>query len=371
VKTNCQACLYRFLRFAFSKISRSAAVFAVLLLASASPALAQTNARLYTPITGAQTQIDTNHSTNWKITVAAGQTISLDGGNFTIKRGSATSTNIVLKVYDGQSDTDTLLASKSLAHNDSSIFTSFTETLFIFSSAASLPGGLSGKTYLVTLTSNAPDVQSEAFFIKGGNSPTLGSPTDRNATISATIGTVAVATSSPLVTLTKSASSTGTVGVAMDYTFTLGNSGSAATPTTSITMEEQLPSGMVANSATSEVERLYHLRSADDGRQHNRAKRRRCVGQCPQGFQPGQSGHGKIQQQDVRPQRTNKLYRLFAVRRFTNDSERPGGMDDIAQPNPHHRMVICNHDARRRPHHQGILPRSRPGLIEVISAVIA
>lgn len=49
--------------------------------------------------------------------------------------------------------------------------------------------------------------------------------------------------------IVKSAPSTGTVGVAMDYTFTLTNLGAGSTGT-SVTIEDQLPAGVVANSAT-------------------------------------------------------------------------------------------------------------------------
>jgi hypothetical protein len=97
-----QSRLSRLCQFALSKVSRSAAAVALMCLAGASPALAQTNARLYTPITGAQTQIDSVHKSSWTITATS--TISLDGGNFTIKRGSATTATITLTVYNGQHD---------------------------------------------------------------------------------------------------------------------------------------------------------------------------------------------------------------------------------------------------------------------------
>lgn len=98
----------------------------------------------------------------------------------------------------------------------------------------------------------------------------------------------------------------------------------------------------------SEVERLYHLRSADNGRQQDGAKGLQFVGQYPQGFEPGQSGHAEVQQQDVRPQRANQPYRLLPVSRFTNDIEPWVGKKDIAHPDPHQRVIIRNHDSSHR-----------------------
>ena len=49
--------------------------------------------------TGAQTQIDVNHTSTWTFTPASNTTLS--GGYFTMKDGSATTADVTLSLYAG------------------------------------------------------------------------------------------------------------------------------------------------------------------------------------------------------------------------------------------------------------------------------
>ena len=124
---------------------------------------------LTTGQSGAQTQIDVDHTTSWSFT--AGSAWTLGGGNFTMKDGSATTSTIALSVYEGTSASGTLVASINLNHGTfCTLHTGncqqFNTTPFHFS-AGSEYTFTSGLAYYIALTSNAPDVQSEAYFIKG------------------------------------------------------------------------------------------------------------------------------------------------------------------------------------------------------------
>ncbi len=92
-----------------------------------------------------------------------------------MKDGTSTTANVVLSLYQGTSASGTLLGSLNLTHT---AFCSapvsavpvancgqFNDRKFQFSPTILLTAGT---TYFVTLTSTAPDVQSEAYFIKSG-----------------------------------------------------------------------------------------------------------------------------------------------------------------------------------------------------------
>ena len=120
---------------------------------------------LATGQTGAQTQIDVNHTSSWLLTTNVN--FDLGGGLFTMKDGSSTSDTISLKVYLGSDATGTLLTTLTLTHTTFCSQTGncgqFAMHQFLFPTAVSLT---SGTTYFATLTSSAPDVQSQAYFIK-------------------------------------------------------------------------------------------------------------------------------------------------------------------------------------------------------------
>ncbi|MFM8860663.1 MAG: hypothetical protein ACKOEW_11365 [Methylocystis sp.] len=57
------------------------------------------NFYIFTPITGAQTQIDVNNTSTFQINVSAGASLNLGGGVFTLKEGPSTIDTISLTVY--------------------------------------------------------------------------------------------------------------------------------------------------------------------------------------------------------------------------------------------------------------------------------
>jgi hypothetical protein len=119
---------------------------------------------LATDNTGAQTQIDVNHSSTWVLNV--GTTFDLGGGLFSMKAGNSATDTVSFNLYSGSDATGTLLASVTLdnatfcaqaANCGTYVFHQF------FISPVTL---LSGQTYYAALTSSAPDTQSQAYFIK-------------------------------------------------------------------------------------------------------------------------------------------------------------------------------------------------------------
>lgn len=127
-----------------------------------------------TDITGAQTQIDTNHLSSW--IVGVNNDVNVTGGQFVMKDGSQTSGSLTFSIYLGalsetdiQSGTNTPFSSITLSNaefdaqvNNGQTFSIHT---FNFASVVTL---VAGNTYTAALTSDVPDVQSRAYFIKGG-----------------------------------------------------------------------------------------------------------------------------------------------------------------------------------------------------------
>ena len=143
--------------------SRAALLVAALAVAAGTlpGAVAQTLSYIYTGQTGAQTQIDIAHTTTWNINVAGGTTLLMGGAKVTMKRGLATTATATFACYAGTTATGTPLASKTLQPSD---FTgSYQQITFAFSPQLTLQPG----SYICTMTSTAPDVQSKAYFIKG------------------------------------------------------------------------------------------------------------------------------------------------------------------------------------------------------------
>ena len=148
------------------------------------PALTHASAiYITTGQTGAQTQMDVNHdavfdgtlSLTCGLTACATGTVAyfdptfnwdLAGGSFTMKDGSSTSADITFSLFDAWGD---LLS--SVTYTNSEFCTAhggncqnFAQTKFTFSTPVTLVGG---QQYYATLTSNAVDAQSTAYFIKG------------------------------------------------------------------------------------------------------------------------------------------------------------------------------------------------------------
>jgi hypothetical protein len=120
---------------------------------------------LTTDQTGGQTQIDVNHTSTWLLD--PNTDFSFAGGFLTMKAGNNASTSVTLSLYEGTDDSGLLLGSVALTN---SAFCSqvgncgsFGSHAFLFGTPIALDSDVS---YFAALTSNAPDVQSKAYFIK-------------------------------------------------------------------------------------------------------------------------------------------------------------------------------------------------------------
>lgn len=138
-------------------------------IASASPITPATYSLVATSITGAQTQIDAFHTSNWSFSPAANW--NLGGGQFVMKDGSATTTDTSLTLWDGAAGSGSQVAQITLTNaqfktihggNDQS----FSTVNYFFSTPYTLTAG---HNYSLALTSSAPNVQSAAYFIKGNS----------------------------------------------------------------------------------------------------------------------------------------------------------------------------------------------------------
>lgn len=127
-----------------------------------------------TDITGAQTQIDINHLSSW--IVGINSDVSVMGGKFVMKDGSQTTGSLTFSIYTGAlsqaditSGTNNPFASITLSNADFDAQVNNGQTFsvhtFNFSNVVTLTAG---NTYTAALTSTVPDVQSQAYFIKGG-----------------------------------------------------------------------------------------------------------------------------------------------------------------------------------------------------------
>src|SRR5947207_1546278 len=120
---------------------------------------------LATGQTGAQTQIDVNHTSSWVMTPNVN--FDLGGGLFTMKDGSSTSATVNLSLYQGLDATGVLVGSLTLTNTNfcaqAANCGQFSYHQFFFGVPVSLAPGT---TYFAALTSSAADVQSLAYFIK-------------------------------------------------------------------------------------------------------------------------------------------------------------------------------------------------------------
>lgn len=142
---------------------RIAMAFVSAMVVAAQPALANEYFAVQTNITGAQTQIDINHTSTWAF--STGLAWDFGGGTFVMKRGPSSSADVVLSIYEGTNFTGTLAGTYTLT---SSAFTqSFANVSFLFGSPLPLDANAQ---YYVDLTSTANDTANTQYFIKGANS---------------------------------------------------------------------------------------------------------------------------------------------------------------------------------------------------------
>lgn len=139
--------------------------------ATAVAAASSTHASLFmtTGQAGAQVQVDINHTQYWTYTVP-GNVSDLVGAMFTMKRGSQTTASIGFELFEGTIDdfatSDRIL---SVVLGPESFSQSYDWVRFE-STPVSL---IAGRTYTGVLYSDAPDMQSAAYFIKGGGESQL------------------------------------------------------------------------------------------------------------------------------------------------------------------------------------------------------
>jgi hypothetical protein len=116
--------------------------------------------------TGAQTQIDINHSATWAFTATSDWL--LGGGNFTMKAGNNATADVILSVYLGTDATGTLLG--AIDETEGGFCSVHGGNCQSFASTAfnMTPINIeSGNDYYIALASSALDQQTTAYFIKG------------------------------------------------------------------------------------------------------------------------------------------------------------------------------------------------------------
>lgn len=119
-----------------------------------------------TGITGAQSQLDINHSYAWNFEVSGPLTFDSVIGKFTLKRGPSTSLDAVMTLWATDSSFTPLSQVGLSTLLPSSATQSFSLYSFFVSSTSTQLNGF----YSLTLTSSAADVASDQWFIKGQTS---------------------------------------------------------------------------------------------------------------------------------------------------------------------------------------------------------
>ncbi|MFM7134990.1 MAG: hypothetical protein ACKO0W_11810 [Planctomycetota bacterium] len=148
------------------KIRMFAAVAAV---AVAATTTAHASLFMTTGQTGAQVQVDVNHTQYWTYTVP-GNVTDLIGAMFTMKRGSQTTESITFDLFEGTfEDFSTADRIMSVVLGPDSFTQSWDWVRFEVQPMSLI----AGRTYTGVLHSNAADMQSQAYFIKGGGESQL------------------------------------------------------------------------------------------------------------------------------------------------------------------------------------------------------
>ncbi len=143
----------------------------------------------------ANVQLDVAHTQHWTYTLSS-DVSGIDGGLFTMKRGTSTSADITFVIFQGEyqnflDNNYTALFSKTLS--SSSFSQSYNEVMFQ-DAAFNL---VAGQTYTGVLYSSTPDAGSTQYFIKGdvttlqfvngaGDAVSTGSTFDMNPTTTTT-----------------------------------------------------------------------------------------------------------------------------------------------------------------------------------------
>lgn len=229
--------------------SFSALLLATLVWIGACTAAAQAaDYYVVTGQTGAQTQIDTNHTSSFTIKTT-GLGVQFFGGKFTMKAGSATTSTVKFSLYDSLAPGAIPLAVKEFSYSafcsqHGGTCTQFASTTFAFSTPVSLAAG---RSYYGKLTSVANDVQSQAYFIKGGEGCFIALPDGTQAN-DAQCSYVAPSNTSPVLSISKSGPVTIAAQDEFSYSLVVTNNGTGSA--TTATIKDQLPTGAIYVSAT-------------------------------------------------------------------------------------------------------------------------
>lgn len=113
--------------------------------------------------TGAQTQIDVNHTSSWDFTLTGLQFFNDVRGLFTIKDGPATNENIVFSLWDDDYASPTKILLASVFKTPADITQSFALHEFYLAGV-----NIGAGNYSLSVTSTEQDQQNDAYFIKGG-----------------------------------------------------------------------------------------------------------------------------------------------------------------------------------------------------------
>jgi hypothetical protein len=120
---------------------------------------------LATGQSGAQTQIDVNHTSTWLFTPNVD--FDFGGALVTMKAGQNTTANIVFQLFIGTDASGQEIVNTTMTSTQFCGQVSNCGTYEYHSFLPALPVSLSaGMTYFGSLTSTAPDTQSGAYFIK-------------------------------------------------------------------------------------------------------------------------------------------------------------------------------------------------------------
>jgi len=114
--------------------------------------------------TGAQTQVDVEHTPTWTFTPIADFTFG--GGLFERKEGRSTSADLHFSLYQGSDASGVLLGSLSLTESAFCAQVSNCGQFQLHQFLTSAIPLVTGTTYFAQLTSGAVDTQDEAYFIK-------------------------------------------------------------------------------------------------------------------------------------------------------------------------------------------------------------
>ncbi|MEY3182588.1 MAG: hypothetical protein RLZ35_573 [Pseudomonadota bacterium] len=189
---------------------------------------------VWTPNTGAQTQIDNGHTSEWWIT--ANGSFDFQGGHLSMKKGSSATNTVTLSLYRGTSSAGTLLGTVTLPA--SSFSGSYTDEFFNYSSPVTFSPG----TYYVSLTSTAPPQQAKAFFIKGNRGAIIS--IDGVTPISSSLATISTTLPVGLTDFLISTASNGINCTGQNVTVTARSNGSTLTTyNKQITLDTQSGSG--------------------------------------------------------------------------------------------------------------------------------